>query len=122
MSVEIWFFGVVWAVILGLNLVERVVDDSDRDARDDPAAAQDAYVRGEIDEIELERRLELALDPRAEEIRETVERVDGIGPATSASIAMHFEDVDDLRDADRDDLEAIHGVGPQTSRAVDESV
>jgi len=122
MSADLWLLGVVWAVILGLDLVERVAGDSSRNARDEPEAARDAYVRGEIDEIELERRLELALDPRAEEIRETVERVDGIGPATSASIAMHFESVDDLRDADREDLESIHGVGPATSRAVDEVV
>ena len=122
MSADLWLLGVVWAVILGLALVERVVDDSGRDARDDPAAARDAYVHGDIDEIELERRLELALDSRAEEIRETVERVDGIGPATSASIAMHFESVDDLRGADREDLEAIHGVGSKTSRAVQEGV
>jgi hypothetical protein len=114
--------GVVWAVILGLDLVEQVVDDNGRDARDDPATARDAYVRGDIDEIELERRLELALDPRAEKIRETVEAVDGIGPATSASIAMHFEDIDDLRDAGHEDLEAIHGVGPKTSRAVQETI
>jgi predicted flap endonuclease-1-like 5' DNA nuclease len=113
----------VW---FGYELRDRVVDD-DQDDRDEVDAAREAYVAGEIDERELERRLALALDPRADEIRDVVEHVDGVGPATSAAIAQEFDDVDDVREASREDLEDVHGVGPsrvdalQVAGVVDET-
>lgn len=80
------------------------------------------YRDGEIDERELEQRLEIALDPRTEEIRTAVERVSGIGPGKSAEVAAAFESVDDLRDADQEKLEDVAGVGPQLADAIQERV
>jgi ERCC4-type nuclease len=80
------------------------------------------YRDGKIDERELEQRLEIALDPRTEEIRSAVERVSGIGPGKSAEVAAAFESVDDLRDADQEDLKDVAGVGPQLADAIQERV
>jgi len=84
--------------------------------------ANAAYVRGEIDEQELERRLELALDPRAERIRETVEQVNGVGPATSAAIASEFESLESVRAANPAELESVNGVGPDRAEAIRDQV
>jgi ERCC4-type nuclease len=76
------------------------------------------YAAGEIDEQELERRLEIQMDDRNEEIREHVEQVGGVGPVTAREIALSFESVDALRRADRDDLEAVPNVGPKRAEQI----
>lgn len=105
----------IWAAS---EIYGRVSDD-DRGGRDDLADAHRAYVEGEIDEAELEARVELALDPRADELRETVEQVNGIGPSTSAAIARRFESVEQVREASPDELaEQVNGVGPDRAEAI----
>jgi len=85
----------------------------DRDLRSD-------YVDGEISIEEFERRVGLALDDDARELRDRVESINGIGPETSAAIAESFGDVDAIEDASRDDLEDVRGIGPETSAAIRE--
>ncbi|WP_440767606.1 helix-hairpin-helix domain-containing protein [Natronorubrum sp. DTA7] len=48
--------------------------------------------------------------------------MNGVGPATSKTIAQEFDSLDDLRSADRDELEAVYGVGEETAEAVLERV
>lgn len=98
-------------------LVFRVRDWLEEDV-DDVEEARRAYVADEIDEQELERRLALHLDERNERIREHVEHVNGVGPSTSAAVAVEFESVDRLRRASRDELESVAGVGPKTAEAI----
>lgn len=59
------------------------------------------YSRGDITLAELERRLDVIEDPAADRIRETVERVNGIGEQTSWDIAAESDSLNDLRAADR---------------------
>ena len=110
------------AVVAGaLGLVPYALDMRRRRRQDDDLeAAHAAYVDGRIDEDELERRLELAVDDEAARIRESVEEVSGVGPATSAALALRFDTLEDLREASRRDLEAVHGVGPSTVSAIRE--
>lgn len=108
-----------------LLVVIAVVDEwlhDRRDRRDDVAEAQAAYVAGEIDERELEQRLEIAVDPEAERIRAAVENVSGVGSARSAALAHEFETIDAVRDADVDDLADVPDVGPALAEAIDERV
>lgn len=80
--------------------------------------AQERYVEGDLDEAALEREVEVLLDPRRRRIRERVESITGIGPATSRRLALAFDGLGDLRRADREDLEAVHDVGPSTAEAI----
>ena len=84
--------------------------------------ARERYVDGEISLDEFESRAELILDDRAQEIREVVEEVSGVGPSTSASIAQEFDDVEKVRRASEERLRAIHGIGPSTAEALVEEV
>ncbi|WP_435099643.1 helix-hairpin-helix domain-containing protein [Halarchaeum sp. P4] len=79
-----------------------------------------AYVEGEISMEEMERRLSVAVNPRADKLRRTVETVSGIGPDTAWSIAEHFHDEDALREASREELEDVPNVGEQRSQALRE--
>jgi hypothetical protein len=79
-----------------------------------------AYRDGYIGEHELEARLELAMDPEAERIRVATEAINGIGPATSADLALAFDSLEELRAADRSGLTDDHGIGPSTADAVKE--
>lgn len=76
------------------------------------------YVEGAISLDEFENRAELILDERAQEIRDVVEEIAGIGPATSAAIAQEFASVDSLRMAKADRLKGIHGIGTSTAEAI----
>lgn len=82
------------------------------------ADAQARYVDGEIDEEGFEREVELALDERAQEIRDRVEDVGGVGAATSANIALQFRTLDDVRAADPTQLQDVSGVGPKRATAI----
>jgi ERCC4-type nuclease len=111
-----WFSAVVLAVI-GLTMLY------DRASEDDPdehtvEAAREAYVTGDIDEAEFERRVETLLDPETEQIREAVTPVQGIGPELSLAIAREFDSLDELHDADREELEDVNGVGEQRAEAI----
>lgn len=92
------------------------------DGRDEPVAAKQArreYVDGEIDEDELEARLERAFDPDVRAIREQVgDDVDGVGYVLSARLADVFGTVDAVMRADRDELEQVDGVGPAKAEKI----
>jgi DNA integrity scanning protein DisA with diadenylate cyclase activity len=109
------------AVIYAIGSAKEWWDDRGADQeRSDVDAIHDAYVTGEIDVDEMERRLDLALDKRAQQLRDRVERVNGVGLETSAAIAERFDSWRDVVDADRDELEDVHGIGPSTSKAIQE--
>jgi ERCC4-type nuclease len=82
--------------------------------------AREAYRNDEITLEELERRLDVELDPEAERIRGVLERVNGVGPETSRTIAERFDSLEEVRRASQDELEAIHDVGPSTASAIKE--
>ena len=106
-------------VVAGLVLVSAAREYVG-DEPDDIEQAIAAYRDGYISEAELDDRLELAMDPEAERIRVATEAINGIGPATSADLALAFDSLEDLRRADHDDLTAVHGIGPSTADAVRE--
>lgn len=101
-----------------LRIQERRASEPD----DDLAEARRQYVEGEIDLREFEQRAELHLDPRADELREVVEQVNGVGPATSAAVARKFESVEQLREASPSELEHVNGVGPDRAEAINQRV
>lgn len=108
-------------LVVGLLVVVYVRDRVTREPDpDSPAAARLAYTRGEIDVDELERRLDVALDEDAQRIRETVERVPGIGPEIGTAIAERYDSVDDVRSASIDELEDVPGVGGAKATAIKE--
>jgi hypothetical protein len=117
-------------VVLGLAAVWLVVEakdrlggDDDGEDVDDVEAVREAYVRGDISEAEMERRLALALDEGRQELRQRVEEVSGVGPETSAAIAHEFRSTDDLAGTDVEDVaDRVHGVGESTAEAVLEQV
>jgi ERCC4-type nuclease len=85
-----------------------------------PTAIRQQYERGEIDERELERRLDVAMDPEADRIRAVAERVNGIGEDTSWAVAAEFDSLREPREASREELEAIPNVGEQRAAALEE--
>lgn len=103
--------GAVWVVF-------HIGDWKGTDAEDPVSAAQAAYVDGQIDEHQLERRLEVAVDERAQAMREELERINGVGPQTSRRLVREYRSWWALRNADREELLAIHDVGPSTADAV----
>lgn len=113
---QLLFAAVVVVVVVLEGAAIEGEDGTDDDVELEEARA--AYVDGEISLEEFERRAELALDERAGRIREVVEEVGGVGPATSANLALAFDTVADLEAADREELEAVHGVGPSTAEAL----
>lgn len=91
--------------------------------RRDPDPVEKAkreFARDKISEAEFHRRLELHLDDRNERIRTAVEEVEGIGEELSKPLALRFDSLDELANADREDLEAIHGVGESTASAIEQ--
>lgn len=103
------------------HFVDELRRDDQADRRDEPVGARDArqaYVAGEIDERELEKRLDRALDPRVREIREHFDDVEGVGRAISHDLADHFGTLESIEQADADELEQIDGIGPERSKAI----
>ncbi|QIO25181.1 hypothetical protein G9465_22960 (plasmid) [Haloarcula sp. JP-L23] len=69
----------------------------------DPSPVEEvhqAYLDGEIDEAELERRLGILVDDRATTIRDMCDDVDGIGDELSRELADEFDSVADLQRVD----------------------
>jgi ERCC4-type nuclease len=109
----------VLVIILVLAAVSLLKDRAEAYLEPDPLEqAKREYAREEISEAEFHRRLELHLDERNDRIRTAVEEIDGIGPATSEPIALRFDSLDDLADADREELEKVHGIGESTATAI----
>lgn len=114
-----FFTVIVIAGVVFVYLYERFV------AEDDPeeGTVEHAEHLWETDQItmdEYERRVELAVDDRAQQIQTVTRSIKGIGPDTSRALAAEFESLDELHRADRDQIEAIHGIGPSTADAIEE--
>lgn len=74
----------------------------------------DDYLAGTITEDELERELEMDLDPEVQRLRQRLEGINGVGEETARDIVREFRSEHSLRQADREDVTDIHGIGPST--------
>lgn len=81
-------------------------------------AAREAYSEGRITLTEMERRVNVALDPESKQLRRYVEEVNGVGPEISAALSAEYRSTEELSKASKSDLEAIYGIGPNTARAI----
>lgn len=108
--------GVGLVLVLGLCLV--LMSNWRSEEMSDAEAARNAYANGEIPLSEMERRLDVALDPEAQRLRTLVEDVKGVGPETSATIAAEYMTVDALENASSAELEKLYGIGPNTAHAI----
>jgi hypothetical protein len=91
----------------GARIVEGEVD------RPEPV---DDYLAGTISEEELERELEMDLDPEVQRLRDRLEGINGVGEETARDIVREFRSEHSLRQADRDDVTDIHGIGESTAK------
>ena len=82
--------------------------------------AEHLWQTDQIPLAEYERRVELAVDDRAQQIQTVTRSIGGIGPKTARTLAAEFESLDELHRADRDRLEEIHDIGPSTADAIEE--
>lgn len=106
-------------VILVAGAIALSHHNRDRSRREGAVAdAQARYVDGEIGIEAFEREVELALDDRATEIRDAIEDVNGVGPATSANVALQYRTLTQVRRASPEALQDVHGVGPETADAI----
>lgn len=115
MTLSDWVVVLVLAVIAVAAVVEKV-----REWREptDVERVQQSYAAGEIGEAEFERRIEFLVDDRNERIRAVVEEENGIGPETGKAIARHFDSVEELYAADREELAEVSGVCEQYADAL----
>ncbi|WP_240145853.1 helix-hairpin-helix domain-containing protein [Halococcus salsus] len=84
----------------------------------DVEAAREAYTEGRITLTEMERRVNIALDPESKQLRRYVEEVKGVGPEISAALSAEYSSTEELSKASKSDLEEIYGIGPNTARAI----
>jgi ERCC4-type nuclease len=117
-----WFvvlLGVAWA---GAQLWERAapVVDRVREKREPSAMERlkTQYETTDMDHDEFSRRVDDLLDPGEQDIRERVEDVSGVGPAVAGEVAEHFESVEHVRQADREELQQVPDVGPSRSESI----
>ncbi len=115
--VLLWF-----GMLVVLGWLADVVDDWRTPDEETIEYVDHLYATGQIDEREMERRKAVLLDPAADEIRTAVERISGIGEATSWDIAARFDTIDDVREADREELQQVANVGPQRARTLSEEL
>lgn len=88
---------------------------------EDPWDAEDigiAYARDELTLAEMERRLDVVLDERADAMRETLEAVSGIGHLRAINIAAAFESERALAHASKEELMDVPDIGPEYADAV----
>jgi ERCC4-type nuclease len=109
--------GTIWVLAYLSNLYVEWRSGPDPDT---PEGIRLAYERGEIDHAELERRLDVVMDPEADRIREAVERVSGIGEATSWNIAAEFDSLRELREADREEIQRVPNIGEERAAALED--
>ena len=102
---------------LSVFILVAYVEQRGHDLSPVEQAKQD-YCEGRIDADEFERRLQLHLDDRNEQIRAAVLPVANVGDDTADALAREFESIDELRRADQEDVTAIHGLGESTAEAV----
>ena len=99
--------------------------DALNDADDEPTPIEDVqrqYLDGEIDERELESRLEVLVDDRAATIRDMADDVEGIGDELSRDLAREFDSVADLRAASTEELQQVDGIGETRAERLCESL
>lgn len=66
----------------------------------------------------MERRVNIALDPQAKQLRKHVEDVHRVGPEISAALSAEYNTTEELANASQSDLEKIYGIGPNTAYAI----
>lgn len=115
-----WGTVLVLAAVGATVLYDRLTDDGDESSEYPAADDREAYANDELSHDEYERRVAEAVDPEFQRIRAAVEPINDIGPKTSKQLAREFDDLDALRDADREALESVHGVGESTADAIRE--
>ncbi|AEH39524.1 helix-hairpin-helix domain-containing protein [Halopiger xanaduensis] len=114
---------ILGAVVLSiLSTVKERLSSDPNPTNQRVAELQDKRVDGLIDEQEFERRLEFVLDERNARIRAVVETVPGIGDNRSKAIAREYDDLEDLRESDRERLESVPDIGEQRAENVLERV
>ena len=114
-----WALILFWSFWAGLGAVgwwaesdHRLRDWLDSDEEVTPIEeVHQQYLDSEIDERELERRLEVLVDDRAATICDMADDVDGIGEQLSRDLAREFDSVADLQGADTEDLQRVDGIG-----------
>ncbi|MFD1527330.1 MULTISPECIES: helix-hairpin-helix domain-containing protein [Halobacteriales] len=114
---SVWELGLIAAIILAASVRDRL--ESDPDPIEE---AKRLYAEGMIDEPELERRIEEAVDDDHEAIRLVVEDVNGVSDSRSKAIAREYDSLDELRASDREKLEGVPGIGEELAEAVLERV
>jgi hypothetical protein len=95
-----------------VNRVTNWVEDDESETTPVDEVHQ-LYLDDEIDEDELEERLEILIDDRARTIRDIADDEHGIGEEISRKVAREFETVGEFVAADAEDLKAIDDVGPE---------
>lgn len=79
--------------------------------------ARERYANGEITLAQFEQVVQRQC-PHTRKVREQLECINGVGPATSASIVDQFPTQAAIEAATADELESVHGVGPETAAAI----
>lgn|GEM_PF-3296133 len=122
----------LWLVVALLpvlmHVYDRSVDAVDRLAEwwhDDPEqtavdAVHQRYLDDEIDEDELEDRLEVLVDDRARTIRDLADDEHGIGEEISRKVAQEFDTVGEFVNADVEEFQVIDDVGPERAEILAE--
>jgi ERCC4-type nuclease len=113
------FSVLVIGFVVVVYLYERFVAEDEPE----PGTVEHAEHLWKTDQIpiaEYERRVEQAVDDRAQQIRTVTQSINGIGPETAKALAAEFESLDDLHRADRERIEDIHDIGPSTADAIEE--
>ncbi|EMA56019.1 helix-hairpin-helix domain-containing protein [Halococcus salifodinae] len=108
---------VVIVIAVGFLRIPPARERSDGTIYDVDAARQ-AYTDGKISLEEMERRVNIALDPQAKELRKRVEDVNGVGPEISAVLSAEYNTTEELANTTQSDLERIYGIGPNTAYAI----
>jgi len=118
----------IWLVVAGLwgiailinaigDVMQRAADWLESLQDDDSPSAVDEvhqlYLEDDIDEAELEERLEILVDDRARTIRDLAADEHGIGEEISRKVAREFDTVGEFVAVDVEDLKAIDDVGPE---------
>lgn len=96
-----------------------VAGDDDEPDEWEPEGSAEAYSRGEISRDEHARRSAAAIEAEPG-FRDSLERVDGIGPSLSGPIRAEFPGEEFVRNADQEEIEEIHGVGESKAAALKE--
>jgi len=80
---------------------------------------QQEWVDGKIDQDELERRLEFALNDDREVVVAELTPIDHVGERRAKRLAREFSTVEAVRSSDREELLEVDDVGPETAAAVE---